>query len=195
MRNLTYFLLLLLLVACSANSGRTENVDSASEKSSTAGGAIDTFSKRMIGEDWGNISVDTAKLLIRTFCLYSDSMKEKNVTKAVWFRRSEIHESFNKIFMSAEFGLKSDMDYDGYRIYFARYPGDWRETEKRYQNTIVITKTRSLMVKGEYGHEDILEINKASGVFIQPLNDGGRCRPSCNGVLLLDEIYTQERTN
>ncbi len=190
MKEIVFLSIVVIVLGCNANSGRSTN-----ERKDTGGTNMKDVRSSLVGEAWGNISIDTAKQLIRTFCQYSDALNEKNATKSVWFRRSEIHESFNKIFEKVENNLNSDVDYDGYRIYFARYPLDWGDAEKRGQNTIVITRTRSSMLNNASAHEDILEINKVSGIYVQPLNDGGRCRPNCNGVLLLDSIYTIERMN
>lgn len=194
MRHSFLFILVgFALFSCTSNSGRSGGETTVKPGTVAQTRSSDTVNTNIIGEDWGNISVDTAKLLIKTFCEYSDAMKELNATKSVWFRRSDINDSFNKIFAGTEASLQSALAFDGYRIYFARYPSDWKDATKRDQNTIVITKTKATMLQSETIHEDILEINRSSGVFVQPLNDGGRCRPNCNGTLLLEPIYTQER--
>lgn len=136
---------------------------------------------------WGNIGVDTAEILIKTFCKYSDdTLKDYNSTKSVWFNKKDLEASFAPIF-EKEKPLKED-EYDGYRIYLARYPEDWKPEQKSNANTLVIVRTK--YIEDGY-HEDLIESGMQT---LRALNDGGRCLPNCNGTKLLEEEYRSMRT-
>jgi hypothetical protein len=190
MRNLLSIVALFqisFLISCTvANHGMAQPTQESMDQ-------IDTSPKIATGEQWGNISDSIARILILTYCKYSDAQGDLNATKSIWFKKDQITESFANIYNGFDKNLLTGINYSGYRIYLARYPSNWNEATARDANTVVITLTEDIgSVPGEI-NKDILEYKKISLIFVQPLNNGGRCPPRCQGTSLLDNLYTNVR--
>lgn len=125
------------------------------------------------------ISIEKAGKMIAHYYNSGRSESDPEPTIAVHYTKEDFDMLFNqKSFISSE--KFKDIQYDGVRIYFGRYDSTTAPNRVDMEkNTLILILTK----KNSSGYYDDI-VKDVKEVAVLPLNDGSRCKPNCNGLVL-----------